>query len=100
MKNIRSLIACLIISVVLLQYREATITPAKPLKITIWDANGYYLYLPSILKYHDFKQLAWLTDIDKKYAVTGGGQFQAEKAPNGNYAFKYLGGIALMELPF
>ncbi len=66
----------------------------------MWDAFGYYIYLPSICKYHDFKELKWLEDIDKKYAVTGGSGWQAEKIKNGNYAFKYLGGVALMEAPF
>lgn len=71
-----------------------------PLKITEWDAFGYYAYLPAIFIYHDFKQLSWIPAIDKKYKVTGGNGIQAQKADNGNYAFKYLGGVAIMELPF
>ena len=62
--------------------------------------HGYYLYLPSILKYHDFTKLDWMAEIERKYQVTGNGVYEAQKADNGNYAFKYLGGVALMELPF
>ena len=100
MKHALSLIACGIICIVLLQYRVANIQPDAPLKITYWDANGYYLYLPSLLIYHDFRQLCWIDTIDKKYSVTGGDGVQAQKADNGNYVFKYLGGVAIMELPF
>jgi hypothetical protein len=103
MKNILSLVACIIISIVLVQYRLTypdTKPGNPPLKVTVWDAFGYYAYLPAICKYHDFKELKWLPDIDKKYAVTGGNGWQAQKLSNGNYVFKYLGGVAIMQLPF
>jgi len=103
MKNVFSLIACLIISIVTFQYRLAYSDLTKgepPLKITEWDAFGYYIYLPSFFIYHDYKQLSWVPAIDTKYKVTGGNGVQAQKADNGNYAFKYLGGVAIMELPF
>ena len=102
MKNLYSLIACIIITLTLVQYRisYSDISNDKPLKVTEWDAFGYYAYLPAIFIYHDYKELKWLTAIDKKYAVTGGNGWQAEKQNNGNYVFKYLGGVAIMELPF
>ena len=102
MKNIFSFIVCLITGVVLLIYRidNSDICTKQALKITIWDANGYYLYLPAIAIYKDYKELKWLEAIDKKYAVTGGDGYQAQKTENGNYVFKYLGGVALMEIPF
>ncbi len=103
MKNILSLIACGLVCIVLLQYRttNSDMTPGhKPLKITEWDAFGYYVYLPAIFIYHDCKELNWLETIDRKYAVTGGNGWQAMKTDNGNYVFKYLGGVAIMELPF
>jgi len=100
MKNILSLIACGLICIVLLQYRVASIPADKPLNVTQWDAFGYYMYLPAICIYHDYKKLDWLTEIDKKYGVTGGDGWQAQKEANGNYVFKYLGGVAIMELPF
>lgn len=103
MKNIFSLLACGIICIVMLQYRYyySDLRPGNsPLKITEWDACGYYLYLPSIILYHDFKKLNWLEAIDSKYAVTGRTGYPATKLENGNYVFKYLGGVAIMELPF
>lgn len=99
MKNKLSLISCFIVCAVLLVYRCINITPQQPLKVTLWDANGYYLYLPSIIIYHDYKELKWVDSIDKRYQVTGGNGVQAQRADNGNYTFKYLGGVALMELP-
>lgn len=102
MKNILSFIACIFISLVLLQYRIANSdlnAGHQPLKITEWDAFGYYVYLPAIGIYHDYKELKWLGAIDEQYHVTGGNGWQAIKVENGNYVFKYLGGIALMQLP-
>ncbi len=105
MKNVLSLLACAVICIVLLQYRGANIKPGEPLKITQWDANGYYLYLPAILIYHDYKKLVWLEAIDQKYRVTGGSGhggdgYQTKTADNGNYVLMYQGGVAMMELPF
>ena len=102
LKNKVSLISLVFVCIVLLAYRVnySDLKGGPPLKITFWDANGYYLYLPSIIHYHDYKQLKWLDTIDARYHVTGGNGFQAQKVENGNYVFKYLGGVALMELPF
>lgn len=103
MKNILSFIAIVIICIVLVQYRVANsgiATAHAPLKITEWDAFGYYMYVPAIAIYKDCKELKWLDSIDKKYAVTGGNGWQAMKADNGNYVFKYLGGVAIMQIPF
>lgn len=100
MKNLFSFIACAIICIVLLQYRETTIPADQPLNVTRWDAFGYYAYLPAICIYHDYKKLEWLPAIEEKYSVTGGDGWQAQKEANGNYVFKYQGGVALMQLPF
>lgn len=72
----------------------------KPLRLTTYDALGYYLYLPSTIIYKDATQLKWLPAIDSQYTVIGGWQYQTIKEKNGNFIFKYLGGVALMELPF
>jgi hypothetical protein len=100
MKTRFSLAACFIVLAVLLCFRFATISAGKPLKITTWDAFGYYMYLPATIIYHDFNKLDWVPNIDNQYAVTGGDGVQAEKAENGNYVFKYLGGVAILQLPF
>jgi hypothetical protein len=67
---------------------------------TTWDALGYYMYLPGMFIYGDVKQLKWFPKIDSTYQVSGGQLYQASQLENGNYAFKYLGGVAIMEAPF
>lgn len=102
MRNILSILSCLLIGVALVQYRVSNSDVVKdhaPLKITEWDAFGYYIYLPALCIYHDHKELKWLDSTDAKYHVTGGNGWQAMKADNGKYVFKYLGGVALLELP-
>ncbi|MDB4088185.1 hypothetical protein N9544_01030 [Flavobacteriales bacterium] len=101
MKNKYSLIVCLLVSIVLIQFR-INYTPnqnSQELKLTNWDSFGYYSYLPSILIYEDCKQLNWVPTIDSIYDLTGGKMYQANKVENGNYVFKYLGGVALLETP-
>lgn len=67
---------------------------------TTWDALGYYMYLPGMFIYGDVKELKWFPKIDSTYQVSGGQLYQASQLENGNYAFKYLGGVAIMEAPF
>ncbi|HET6226584.1 MAG TPA: hypothetical protein VFF27_09915 [Bacteroidia bacterium] len=67
---------------------------------TSWDAFGYYMYEPGFLIYKDVKKLDWLPAIDSTYHVTGGALYQAHKKENGNYVFKYLGGISILQAPF
>jgi len=103
MKNKFSIIACVLVALVLIQYRvkHSDLSSETPLKVTTWDALGYYMFLPGIFIYDDVTKYDWLTEIDKKYSVTGGGDFyQATRSENGNYVGKYLGGVAILELPF
>ncbi|HRH03818.1 MAG TPA: hypothetical protein PLN13_12820 [Bacteroidia bacterium] len=67
---------------------------------TSWDAFGYYMYQPAIFIYQDIKNLEWVPQIDSTYHVSGGKFYQAQKASNGNYVFKYLGGICILQVPF
>jgi len=69
------------------------------MKLTTWDALGYYMYLPSIFIYQDITQLRWFPEMDKKYNMSGGNLYQAHQLKNGNYVFKYLGGVAILEMP-
>jgi len=102
MKNRYSFFAFCIISVVLLYFRisYSDFKSETPLKVTTWDALGYYIYLPSIFIYQDITELKWFSDIDNEYSVSGGCVYQARKHKNGNYVFKYLGGVAIMQSPF
>ena len=98
-----SLFVCLLISLFLFSCRlyYSNLRPSWGyIKVTTWDALGYYIYLPSIFIYKDITQLKWLPEIDSTYSLSGGKIYQANRQDNGNYVFKYLGGIAILELPF
>lgn len=101
MKNIYSKLAFCVVAIVLLQYRfsYSNFGGDNTLRLTKWDAFGYYMYLPSIFVYHDATELKWLPEMDKKYSLSGGWVYQANKYKNGNYVFKYLGGVAILETP-
>ncbi|MBW6481251.1 MAG: glycosyltransferase family 39 protein, partial [Bacteroidales bacterium] len=71
-----------------------------PLKVTTWDALGYYMYLPAIFIYNDTRELNWFPSVDEEYAVSGGVFYQAGRQENGSYVFKYLGGVAILQMPF
>ncbi|MBP7514528.1 MAG: glycosyltransferase family 39 protein [Flavobacteriales bacterium] len=103
MKSRLSILAVIATSAVLLwtriQYSELRGWPA--IKVTTWDAFGYYQYLPAIFIHDDIARQEWVTGIDSAYHVIGeGGLYQLMDLENGNRATKYLGGTALMELPF
>src|SRR5690606_20434817 len=72
----------------------------KDLKITTWDAFGYYAYLPATFIFHDVEQLKWVDSVDKKYNLTGNGHAPVEVLEDGNKVLKYLNGVALAEMPF
>lgn len=66
---------------------------------TTWDALGYYMYLPAILIYQDYKKLEWYPKIEEKYKLQGDKFYQANKF-NENFVFKYLSGISILQSPF
>jgi len=101
-KNYFSLIACILVSILLLHQRtlRSDLRSDVPLNVTTWDALGYYMYLPSVFIYEDITELKWLPQIDEEYSVTGGNMYQARMHENGNYVCKYLGGVSIMEAPF
>lgn len=102
MKNAYSRLACILIGIVLLAYRleHTELRTGEPVVETTWDALGYYMYLPAVFIYGDLTQLHWLPQIDARYHVTGGQLYQANRCKNGNYAGKYLGGVAILQMPF
>lgn len=65
------------------------------------DGLGYYIYLPAVFIYQDITKYEWLPEINNKYKVYQGEQpFQLGKHENGNYVTNYLGGVAVLQLPF
>lgn len=100
-KNVVSFGAICLVGVVLILFRFAYPKEKDaPLKVTTWDALGYYMYLPSTIIYDDATELKWFHTVDSTYQLSGGQLYQASKHDNGNYVFKYLGGVSIMQLPF
>ncbi len=70
-----------------------------PLKVTEWDAFGYYLYIPSIYIYYDYKELKWCDSVDRIYHLAGSTGLPVQQTYDGHYVNQYLGGVALMQIP-
>jgi hypothetical protein len=102
MKNLKSWLACVLISMVLIFYRyqHTELHTTIPLKVTTWDAFGYYLFLPGTFIYDDIKQYNWVDTIEEEYQVQGSSFYQVEKAPNGNLVGKYTIGVSILESPW
>lgn len=101
MKNRLSLFVVGIIAVVLVLFRISySGEEGEKFQLTDWDAFGYYMYNPSIFIYNDVSELKWVPEMDSTYNLSGGTFYQASKHENGNYVNKYLGGVAIMQLPF
>ena len=90
---------CALLAVVV-RFNYHTNNSVNGYNATTWDALGYYIYLPSTFIYQDAKQLDWFPAIDSTYNVSGGTLYQATLEEDSNYVFKYLGGVAIMEVPF
>ncbi len=102
LKNKLSLLSIFVIMTVLVVFRfnSPNFKKGEGLKVTTWDAFGYYMYLPGTFIYNDVTELKWLDKIEDEYELTGGFLYQANIHSNGNYVFKYLGGVAVLESPF
>lgn len=71
-----------------------------PMKVTQWDALGYYQYLPAVFIHGDIGRQEWLGRVDSIYHLSGGTLYQVTELPNGNRATKYFCGIAILQAPF
>ncbi|UKN03676.1 hypothetical protein K6119_09135 [Paracrocinitomix mangrovi] len=70
------------------------------MQVTIWDALGYYQYLPATFIYNDVDKLAWYEKLESKYNLSGGEIYQYQQLENGNKVAKYTAGVAIMQSPF
>lgn len=102
MKNAFSFFTVIAISCILLLTRlyYTDWKAPMPLKLTTWDALGYYLYLPAKDIYHDQTTNKWLDSLDKTYQLSGGELYQLSPLPNGHYVGKYLRGVSILQYPF
>ena len=92
-----SLAATILIIIVLASLRFSY----PPKRIFSYDFFGYYLYLPSLVVYHDpaIKDLSWVNKINEEYKCTPS-LYQLSQAKNGNWVIRFYSGIAIMFSPF
>jgi hypothetical protein len=72
-------------------------------QIFIYDASGYYLYLPATFIYHDIGRLDFYSYVDSVYRPSPDGRRSYgiyEQAQTGRRLNKYPLGLAIGELPF
>src|SRR5688500_10149466 len=73
----------------------------KSYSVLKWDMYGYSMYLSSAFIYGDLKHLDALETIDSIYKPCGDGMgYARHEVDNGNKAFKYTCGNAVMYSPF
>lgn len=103
-KNTLSGFALLILVVVFFAERNAypSRDPQLPVKVTTWDALGYYMYLPAAFIYQDLRELNFYPEMEKKYQLQGlpTDFYQFQKNESGYYSGKYFVGVALLQMPF
>ncbi|MBL7767193.1 MAG: glycosyltransferase family 39 protein [Chitinophagaceae bacterium] len=102
MKHKWSLFCCLLIGALWIGLRIGYSEKGETLsvKVTTWDALGYYMFLPAKFIYEDEKKLSFIPAIDSVYQVSGGQFYQAGPCKNGNLAGKYLLGVSILQTPF
>jgi len=92
----------ILLSIIFLISFRITSAPNRDIrlvKVTTWDALGYYFYLPGVFIYKDLKKLDWLFEANSKYNLSGH-IYQANLHKNGNYVGKYFLGLSFLFLPF
>lgn len=104
LKNKFSFFALCLIAIVFIYERNEYSNQDRllPIKVTTWDALGYYLYLPSTIIYHDVRTLTFYDSIEIKYNLQGekNNFYQFQKNKTGFYSGKYFIGVAVLQLPF
>ena len=71
-----------------------------PVRVTVWDVSGYYLYLPAIFIHHDLKELRFHEQLLRDYQPTPDFQQAFRHKASGHYVMKYSAGMAVQYLPF
>lgn len=102
MKSKLSTIAILLVGLVYVSTSLMNFTHQEKIKVSTWDALGYYLYLPATFIYNDLDKLAFYPAIEAKYKLQGVDNefYQFSHLENGNYTGKYFVGVAVMQAPF
>ncbi len=102
MQNKLSSLAIIVVGIVYFSSTFLNFKNASNIKVTTWDALGYYMYLPASFIYNDLQKLSFYPEIEKKYELQGRENefYQFSPIENGNYTGKYFVGISVMQSPF
>ncbi len=96
-----SLFFILLVSIALRGYYYQFYSSEHVFSHLTYDAFGYYMYLPSGIIYGDMTSVDWVAPMHQQYGVKGGDWlYQTIEQKDGRHVFKYLGGVALLQLPF
>ncbi len=68
--------------------------------VLVWDAGGYYLYLPATFITHDLGEGSFLTYVRQQYRPDLDPDYSFVHLPNGRVVFKYPIGMAIMYAPW
>lgn len=70
--------------------------------VLIWDAAGYYTYIPGAIIYKDLDRLDWYPKISERYHFAAADNWYAvyQHPQTGRRFTKYPVGVALLEAPF
>lgn len=68
--------------------------------VLIWDAGGYYLYLPATFITNDLGDGSYLTYVRKQYRPDLDPDYSLVHLPNGRAVFKYPIGMSVMYAPW
>lgn len=95
------LLVLLVAAAIRVYYYQEQERRQPPFSHITYDAFGYYLYLPGGLLYGDLTSADWIEPMHQTYRVKGGDWlYQTIRQPDGRHVGKYLGGVALLQLPF
>lgn len=68
--------------------------------VLVWDAGGYYLYLPATFITHDLGDGSYLSYVRKEYRSDLNPEYGYVRLPNGRMVFKYPMGLAVAYAPW
>ncbi len=103
MKNKFSFTSLVLIGIMYIVIRLLNTNDSKhsPIKVTSWDALGYYMYLPAAFIYKDVSKLNFYDSMEIKYKLQGAsGLYQFEKLTSGNKVGKYFIGVSILQAPY
>ncbi len=102
MKSKLSTLVVLLVGLIYISTSLIHFSNDRQVKVTTWDALGYYLYLPATFIYNDLDKLSFYPKVEAKYQLQGKPNefYQFSKLKNNNFTGKYFVGVAILQSPF